>query len=305
MSALYRAPHESFVSERRRLVGELKAEGDKSGAAQLAKLGRPAISAWVVNQLWWQAREGFDELFATAARLRKGDLSASAAHRKAIARLGARAQQLLSDGGHSANDATLRRVTMTLSGLAAAGGFEPDAAGALTKDRDPPGFEAFGIASSSDEQVDDEPAVRQKLEPHGPAHAAKTDGSVQDAHEPAAAMRRPTAGAKRTGDAAESKRKADAAAAERKREAEAAAKRKREAEAAAAELKREADARAKRQAQREKLELELREAKAELAERERERDRIAQQLTGAEREVERARAAVSAAQTELAADRAS
>ena len=103
VSALYRAPHESFVSERRRLVGELKAGGDKSGAAELAKLGRPPISAWVVNQLWWHAREAFDELFATAARLRKGDLSASAAHRRAIARLAARAQQLLTEGGHSAD----------------------------------------------------------------------------------------------------------------------------------------------------------------------------------------------------------
>ena len=242
VSALYRAPHESFVSERRRLVGELKAGGDKSGAAELAKLGRPPISAWVVNQLWWHAREAFDELFATAARLRKGDLSASAAHRKAIARLAARAQQLLTEGGHSANDATLRRVTMTLSGLAAAGGFEPDGAGALTKDRDPPGFEAFGIASSSDEPVDHEPSVRQKSAPPGPAHAAKNDGRDHDSHGSSAAKGRQTDDAKRVSDAAE---------------------RKREAEAAAAERKREAEAQAKRQAQRKKLESELREARAE------------------------------------------
>ncbi|HKO54032.1 MAG TPA: hypothetical protein VJV79_40265 [Polyangiaceae bacterium] len=48
-----------------------------------------------------------------------------------------RAQQLLSEGGHSANDATLRRVTMTLSALAAAGSFEPDRPGALTKNPEP------------------------------------------------------------------------------------------------------------------------------------------------------------------------
>src|SRR4051812_45498551 len=117
VSALYRAPHEAFVTERRRLSDELKAEGDKSGAAQLAKLTRPPISAWVVNQLWWHARKAFDELFDTAAQLRSGKLSASPAHRQALARLAARAQQLLSEGGHSTNDATLRRVTMTLSGL--------------------------------------------------------------------------------------------------------------------------------------------------------------------------------------------
>lgn len=44
---------------------------------------------------------------------------------------------MLSEGGHSANDATLRRVTMTLSALAAAGSFEPDRPGALTKNPEP------------------------------------------------------------------------------------------------------------------------------------------------------------------------
>ena len=258
VSVLYRAPHESFVTERRRLAAELKAEGDKAGAAQLAKLGRPPISAWVVNQLWWQAREAFDELFDTAAQLRKGKLSASPAHRKAIARLGARAEQLLREGGHGANDATLRRVAMTLSGLAAAGGFVPDTPGALTKDRDPPGFEAFGISSSSDEQAESEPSAVKR----GEAAAAK---------------------------------RFNEAAAERKREAE--------AEAEATKLKREAEAQVKRQARREKLESGLRDARAELAEREHERDRISKQLATAEREVERARARVDAAQTQLEADR--
>ncbi|MEI9938601.1 MAG: hypothetical protein WDO69_15395 [Pseudomonadota bacterium] len=278
VSALYRAPHESFVAERRRLAEELKAEGDKLGAAQLAKMGRPPISAWVVNQLWWHARDAFNELFDTAAQLRTGKHWASPAHRQAIARLGARAQQLLSDGGHSANDATLRRVTMTLSGLAAAGSFEPDSPGALTKDRDPPGFEAFGVASSNDVPVASEPAMREKSAPHARAHPAKSTGKARET--PAAAKR---------------KHEAEVAAAERKREAE----------AAAAERKREAEAHAKRQAQRKKLESELRNAKAELAEREHERERMAKQLTTAEREVERARAGVDAAQAELDSDRAS
>lgn len=204
LAALYQAPHESFVTERQRLAKGLKAEGDKSGAAQLAKLGRPPISAWAVNQLWWHAREAFNELFDTAAELRRGKLSAGPAHRYAIARLGARAQRLLSEGGHSANDATLRRVTMTLSGLAAAGSFEPDTPGALTKDRDPPGFEAFGIASASDAQAESEPT-----------------------HQSAEATHRELTDAKRTraDAAAERKRRAETEAAERQAEAEAQAKR--------------------------------------------------------------------------------
>ena len=46
-------------------------------ATRFAKLGRPTISAWAVNQLWWHARDAFDALFETAARLRKGDLHAT------------------------------------------------------------------------------------------------------------------------------------------------------------------------------------------------------------------------------------
>ena len=177
VSALYRMPHGAFVSERRRLASELKAEGDKVGAARLAKLERPPISAWAVNQLWWHAREPFDELFVTAEQLRAGDLSASAAHRRAIAKLEARAQQLLSESGHSANDATLRRIKMTLSGLAAAGSFEPDTPGALSKDREPPGFEAMGIAASpanvEDESERAEPAAAKSQRESEAAAAAR------------------------------------------------------------------------------------------------------------------------------------
>jgi hypothetical protein len=274
VTALYRAPLESFVTERRQLAGELKAAGDKAGAAQLAKLARPPISAWVVNQLWYRAREAFDEMFETAAQLRAGKLSAAAPHRKAVMKLGAHAQQLLAEAGHSANDATLRRVTMTLASLAAAGSFAPDEPGTLTKDRDPPGFEAFGIVSSPGEGSEKEPAITQKPASHA-THVSK------------ATIREP-------------KREAEATAAERKREAEAtAAERKREAEAAAAERKREAEARAELQAERKKLQERVREAKAELAKREHERDHLNKQLAMAERELERARSALEAAQAEL------
>jgi hypothetical protein len=145
IEALYRAPLEVFVAERKRLATELKANADKPGAARLVKLARPPISTWVVNQLWWQERDVFDELFASAARLRAGDLRATPSHREAIAALRARAIAILTLAGHAANDATLRRVTTNLSALAAAGGFEPDFAGALAMDREAPGFGAAGL----------------------------------------------------------------------------------------------------------------------------------------------------------------
>src|SRR5690349_11903296 len=84
-------------------------------------------------------------MFESAERLRAGQLDATAAHRDAIAALRARTAEIAEDAGHPANEATLRRVTTTLAALAAAGGFDPDPPGALTADRDPPGFAGVGI----------------------------------------------------------------------------------------------------------------------------------------------------------------
>jgi hypothetical protein len=59
------------------------------------------------------------------------------------------AARLLQESGSAASDGTLRRVTTTLSALAATGGFAPDLPGALGADRDPPGFEALGFGAAT------------------------------------------------------------------------------------------------------------------------------------------------------------
>jgi hypothetical protein len=152
---LYQTPLARFVAERKRLAGELRIAGDRSGAATLAKLPRPTTSAWAVNQLYWHARDAFDELLATAERLRGGELAATGAHRDALAKLRARAARMLEDAGHAPTEATLRRVATTLSALAAAGGFDPDPPGTLAADRDPPGFEAAGIPAPKPREAHD------------------------------------------------------------------------------------------------------------------------------------------------------
>lgn len=146
LAELYQAPHGSFVDERKRLAAELKAAGDKPGAAALAKRGRPTISAWVVNQLWWHARDAFASLLESAARLRDGDLGATPAHRDALGQLRARAAAMLADAGHGATESTLRRVAQSVAAIAATGSWEPDPPGALAVDRDPPGFDAAMLA---------------------------------------------------------------------------------------------------------------------------------------------------------------
>ena len=170
LAALYQVPHETFVAERGRLSAELKTQGDLNGAARLGKLRRPPLSAWAVNQLWWQAREAFEELFATAERVRKGDLAAGAAHRKALTALVGRADSILEAAGHPPNEATRRKLTATLSALAAKGSFDPDPLGALTSDREAPGFGATGMTfasldpSSSAASADSEPSAVEARE---------------------------------------------------------------------------------------------------------------------------------------------
>jgi len=187
VASLYQVPVQHFVAERKRLAGELKATGDKEAAARLMKLARPPISAWVVDQLWWHARDAFEALFETAQRLRDGRLDAMAAHREAIAKLRAEATRILTDAEHGATEATLRRVTQTLAALAATGGWDPDPPGALSADRDPPGFEAIGVGN-----VVELPVMRARV--------------TEAAHEPAAHRPDKDAAAARAQAAAELRR---------------------------------------------------------------------------------------------------
>ena len=82
---LSQVPLADFLAERKRLAAELRAHGDEAGAAQIAKRSKPVTSVWVVNQLYWHARDAFDEMFAAAARVRGGDLRATKPHNDAIA----------------------------------------------------------------------------------------------------------------------------------------------------------------------------------------------------------------------------
>jgi DNA repair exonuclease SbcCD ATPase subunit len=149
LEVLYRAPLTEFVAERKRLAAELKAKGDLEGAARITKLARPPVSVWAVNQLWWHERAAFEALIEAAQLVKSGERDASKQHREALNSLKQKAASVLQSAGNAASEPTLRRVTTTLSALAATGGFAPDPAGALGADRDPPGFEALGDFAST------------------------------------------------------------------------------------------------------------------------------------------------------------
>jgi len=277
VASLFQVPLDQFVTERKRLAGELKAAGDKTGAAKLGKLARPPISAWVVDQLWWHTRAAFEALFETARRLRNGERDATAAHRDALTKLRVQATKILTEAGHGATEATLRRVTLTLSALAAAGGWDPDLPGALSADRDPPGFEAIGISNVSN--VIAFPGNRD-ARPHATAEPARERDATEttDATEAAEADH---------GD--DLRKHREAIEAQRRQELE-----------AAAEARRAEAEHAKLVAERHRIEAALRTAEGDVAQREREVARLERDLATARSMVAKARATVADLEERLA-----
>jgi hypothetical protein len=139
--ALYGMPLASFTAERNRLAAELKQEGDVEASRAVAKLGKPSVSAWVVNRIYREARGELDALLEAGRRMRAGDVTATRDQRAVLSRLHQLSAVILERDGHAASPAMLRRVATTLQALSAIGTFDPDPPGQLVQDRDPPGFD--------------------------------------------------------------------------------------------------------------------------------------------------------------------
>ena len=301
---LFKLPPAEFTAARNALAAKLKKAGDATAADFVKALGKPSVSAWVANQLYWRHRKAFDRLLAAGDRFRSAqaaqlagksaDLRASLdARRDALAELTRHAAEILHDTGHPASPDTMRRIMTTLEALATYGE-QPDAPqpGRLTADVDPPGFEALAA-----------------LVPRG-AHAARSSPEGKHAPPRVIPFNQPKPEPKRkAGDAKEEARRREAE--RRAREAEA-RKELREAERTLADARRAAEraraamkdaaARAKA-AEKAKAALESRfeklTAAAETARQEARRvaseaEQAAQAVDDAERDVQKARAAVEA-----------
>ena len=170
IDALFTLPLAEFTGARNTLAARLKKEGRANDADRVKLLSKPSISAWTVNQLYWEHRDAFDELIATGKRLRpaqKSRLGAKAAdmrdsldaRREALTNLSELATELLRDAGHSPTPDTLRRIVTTLEAISAyallPNGPTP---GRLTQEVDPPSFESLASLMSTPAQDIDEPA---------------------------------------------------------------------------------------------------------------------------------------------------
>lgn len=161
---LYQLPLADFVGARNQLATKLR-RLDRSAAQKIKKLAKPSVSAWAVNQAYWQARPQFDALLAAGDKLRElqrlalagdskpGDLQAAMlAQRAALQAVKSHAASALERDGHGASKAMLRRVGTTLEALSAYGS-DPTApdSGRLSADVPAPGFDALSaLADEAD-----------------------------------------------------------------------------------------------------------------------------------------------------------
>ncbi len=134
LTSLYQRPLEEFISARNQLASRLAAEGRRPVAALVRRISRPSPALWAINSLAREAAGEIAELLEVGARLRRsqsrvmgGDRQAAATlrslgeeQRRILARLRDQAARLLTNAGHAASEATLRRVETSLRSAAVA-----------------------------------------------------------------------------------------------------------------------------------------------------------------------------------------
>ena len=184
VDALFRLPLSEFIGARKTLAAQLKKDGRTNEAERVKLLAKPSISAWTVNQLYWEHREEFDRLIAAGNRFRKAQTGGKVAdmrealdaRREALLRLSDLATEVLQDAGHNPSLDTLRRITTTLEAVSAYAVL-PDglSAGRLIKDVDPPGFESLASFIPSAGTMRSQESVRASPSKQSGSGAAKTE----------------------------------------------------------------------------------------------------------------------------------
>jgi hypothetical protein len=152
LDELYGAPLDEFVAERKRLAQKL---GGAEGK-ELAKLKKPNVAAWVLNQLARRERRDVDLLLDAGHRLRQAQAgvlrggekeSFDDARRKesdALKRLTKAAERLLRDARGSASASALAQISESLRAAAVTEeGREVLARGRFVEPLRASGFDAF------------------------------------------------------------------------------------------------------------------------------------------------------------------
>ena len=149
VDGLFKLPLAEFIDARNTLAKQLKQSGRADDANLVKTLTKPSVSAWTVNQLYWNHRDEFEMLLAAGRRFRKAQTSGKIADMRdslharseSLLQLSELATSLLNDAGHSPAPGTIHRITTTLEALSALS--DGPTLGRLSQDVDPPGFESL------------------------------------------------------------------------------------------------------------------------------------------------------------------
>lgn len=151
-SALYALDPDDFIVGRRELARDLRAAGDRTGAEEVAKLRKPPLTAWALDQVARQRPDVIGVVVEKGAELRAamesavaGDASrlrdAEQAERRAVDIAIAAASDVLVARSGNVTDATVRRMIATLRAAVLDPAVAADLTqGVLDRDVDTPGF---------------------------------------------------------------------------------------------------------------------------------------------------------------------
>ena len=173
LDELFQLPLAEFTNARNEIATRLKKSGNANEAQVVKSLAKPSVSAWAVNQLYWNYRKEFDQLIDAGQRVRKFQTSGFAGKigemRNAmdtrtgvLNRMSEIAAALLTEAGNSPTPDMLRRITTTLEALSSFASLEDGPTlGRMTQDVDPPGFDAltgFSFGSAVTQRAQSKPA---------------------------------------------------------------------------------------------------------------------------------------------------
>ena len=228
---LYSADLDAFVKERTAAAKDLRGRGERGEAAAVAKLPKPSVAAWIVNQLARAEAGPTGKLLEAGARLRDvqlgagsaSDLRAAADAQEAALRSLMRSAERIAAGRGSATPATLDRVRETLHAAALDAELaEQVRRGVLVREERAVGF-PMGLAIPEERR---RPAPKAKPKPAPKPRAAPKPALKQKPRDEVGAKRREraAAAAEKAKDALSAAEDALAAAQQELAEAEARAK---------------------------------------------------------------------------------
>jgi hypothetical protein len=188
VAQLYGLPLNEFVPRRDALARELRKAGDRKRAAEVAKLKRPTVAAWAVNQLARRNRKDLDLLLDAGHRLRTGQVQALESgdpsqfekarrdHERAVHGLVAEARNLVAKERGASSDQALSSIERTLRYASIDDEHRAElASGTLTAEVEAPGFGAFAGMALPTQAAPSKPKRASASEHRERVSAARAD----------------------------------------------------------------------------------------------------------------------------------